>query len=77
MNSDLNALLVEVLRIPSERLSDELTMQDVEEWDSLRQMELIVAVEETYQIELSGDDIANMASISGIRKTVESKVGAA
>ncbi|MCB0332934.1 MAG: acyl carrier protein [Bdellovibrionales bacterium] len=77
MNSDLNALLVEVLRIPSDQLADELTMQDVEEWDSLRQMELIVAVEETFQIELSGDDIANMASISGIRKTVESKVGAA
>jgi acyl carrier protein len=74
MTDKLKELLIEVLQLPSGELSDDMTMETVEEWDSLRHMELIVAVEETFNFELTGDEIASMGSIGGIRKIVEAKV---
>lgn len=42
-------------------------MQDVEQWDSLKHMGLIVALEKHYSIELSGDEIAEMTSVGAIQ----------
>ena len=37
-------------------------VEDVKEWDSLRHIELIFALEETFGVEFSPDDIADLYS---------------
>lgn len=49
-------------------------MDDVSLWDSLRHMELIVAIEQKFGFELNFDEISSMNSIGGIRKLVDSKL---
>ena len=70
MEEKINQILAETLKVPTEKTSEDLTMDDVNNWDSLTHMNLIVAIEGELCIELTGDDIAEMTSFESIRKTV-------
>ena len=72
----IQKIMSEVLRIPPERIQDSMHMRDVEEWDSLKHMELILTIERACGIELSGDEIAEMTSLSAI-KAILAKHGVA
>lgn len=63
----MEKLMAEVLNIPQSRITDAMEMKQVAEWDSLKHMELIVAIEQAYAVELTGDEIAEMTSVRAIR----------
>ena len=62
-----------VLQLPATRITDDLAMKDVEAWDSLKHMELIVSVENTYGIELSFDEIVAMQTVSEIKRVLRQR----
>jgi len=66
----IQKLIAQVLNIPEQRVVDDMKMESTKEWDSLKHMELIVAIEQTYCIELTGDEIADMVSVSSIRAAI-------
>ena len=70
MEQKINDILVAILKVQKEKTSVDLTMDDVNNWDSLTHMNLIVAIEDEFGIEMSGDDIAEMISFGSIKKTV-------
>ena len=70
MEQKINDILIDVLKVQKEKTSEDLTMDDVNNWDSLTHMNLIVAIEDEFGIEMSGDDIAEMISFNSIKKTV-------
>ncbi len=70
MEKKINQILADTLKVPLEKTTEDLTMDDVNNWDSLTHMNLIVAIEGELGIELSGDDIAEMISFNAIRSTV-------
>ena len=63
----LNSILVRILKIKEHELVDQLTMNDVVLWDSLKHMELIVTIENELEIELSAEDIMEMTDVKTIR----------
>ena len=67
----LNKILVEQFEISENEVLKDLTMDDISAWDSLTHMGLIVAIENDFEIELSGDDIAEMTSCDAIRTVVK------
>lgn len=69
----LNPLLATTFKISENQLTDELTMDDVTLWDSLKHMELITTIENIMQIELTADDIVAMTSVKVIREIVDKK----
>ena len=59
-------MLMDTLKLSEQEL-DELTNQDKGCWDSFSQMNLIAAMEQTFGIECSLDDMADFVSVkSGI-----------
>ncbi|MCB9188192.1 MAG: acyl carrier protein [Flavobacteriales bacterium] len=70
MEEKINQVLVSTLKVTTEQAGQDLTMDDVNNWDSLTHMNLIVAIEDEFGIEMSGDDIAEMISFDAIKKTV-------
>jgi len=66
----ITKLIARVLRLPESKVVDSLHMRDAETWDSLKHMELIVAIEQACQIELTGDEIADMVSVGAIRQVL-------
>jgi acyl carrier protein len=63
----LTTLLADILGVPAATLGDATAMADVETWDSLRHIELVVRLEESCGIQLGPDDIVEMVTIGAIR----------
>jgi acyl carrier protein len=66
----VEGLLAEVLQIPAATITDELAMKDVEVWDSLKHMELIVSLEQNFEIQLSFEEIVSMQSVGEIKRVL-------
>ena len=70
MDDKIKILLAETLQIPAAGITDDLAMKDVEAWDSLKHMELVVSLEETFGIDLTFDEIVAMQSVREIKRVL-------
>jgi len=75
MMQKLETILGGTFRMPAEKITDGLSMKNLEIWDSLMHMNLIMSLEEVYGIELSMDEIMSMKDVATIRKIIAEKVG--
>jgi acyl carrier protein len=73
MNKQLAKKLASVFRIRESDINLALTQQDVSNWDSLTQMDLVISLEQEYDIVLDIDDIVKMTSVSHIVDVLRSK----
>lgn len=73
MDAKVENLLSEVLQMPASDITDDLTMKDVDAWDSLKHMELIVALEQGFEVQLSFDEIVAMQSVSAIKRVLRER----
>ena len=69
----LTELMADVLRMREDEITDDLSIDDTENWDSLRHMELIVTIEETFGIKLTADEIVAMVNIEAIQRILNGK----
>lgn len=67
MDRSVENLFAEVLQIPSAAITDDLAMKDIDAWDSLKHMELVVSLEQRFELQLSFDEIVAMQSVDGIK----------
>lgn len=63
-------LFSEVLLVAEDRVNEQLTFKDVPRWDSLAHMMLIARVEETYSIQMTGEEIASIRSFGDLKRIV-------
>ncbi len=70
VNGKVEALLADVLQIPAEQINDDLAMKDLDAWDSLKHMELIVALEQGFEVQLTFDEIVVMQSVREIKRVL-------
>ncbi len=73
MESQLRELMAELLRMPQNEITGTLTMKETDSWDSLKHMELIVTLEETFDVQLTADEIITMLDMEGITKVLTDK----
>lgn len=73
MAQSLRTLLSSLLKIPDSDLRNELRVDDVETWDSLKHMELVVMLEQGFSIELDIDDITKIQSIGAVFEVMRNK----
>ena len=68
---ELQEIFREVFEDDSIILSYETTSEDIEDWDSLAQMQLIMEIEKKYKIRFSVKDIENAKNVGEFVKLVE------
>lgn len=73
MDEAVENLLSEVLQMPASKINNEMAMKDVDAWDSLKHMELIVLLEQTFSVELSFDEIVAMQSVGEIKRVLRDR----
>jgi acyl carrier protein len=54
-------------------LTPELTAKDVPGWDSFKQIEIIIAVEEAYQIRFRTKDLDSLHNVGDLARTILEK----
>lgn len=58
--------IAEVLGVPHSEVGPDTGPGTITKWDSLAHIQLVAAIEETYEVQLSMDEIINMLSVNEI-----------
>lgn len=73
MNADqqLCQIVAKLLELPEDEVTPERTIESYGVWDSLRHLEIITEVEDTFDVMLDMDAIMEVECIGDIRKAIE------
>ena len=74
MENRLKKVMSEVLGIDETLINDETSQDSIDKWDSLKHMNLVVALEEEFEIEFEDEDIENLLNYKLIKITIEEKL---
>lgn len=55
-------------------INDAMTANDVDEWDSLSHIELIINIESEFKLKLTVDDIINLKNVGEMITLIDSKL---
>jgi acyl carrier protein len=69
--TQLTSLIAEVIDVDSELIEDHTVRSDVDAWDSLAQLGVIAALEETYGVTFSTADMQACDSVPSIRLVLQ------
>ena len=64
-------IVSDVLRIKKSNISLKTSMNKVEQWDSLKQMQIIIAIEDELNIKFSEDNLSEANSVRKLIDTVK------
>jgi acyl carrier protein len=71
MDERIRAIMAEVLRLPAERIDADAAIGTVPNWDSTAHMRMMIALEDTFGVELDESRMVEMTSFAKIRNTIE------
>ena len=62
-----------VFEIPVEQIQDKSSPDTIESWDSLKHMNMVVALEEEFEVEFTDDEILEMMNYALIKSILMGK----
>lgn len=74
MPDRLNQIIADIFEIDPKEVTDNLTRDDIELWDSLSHLRLITAVEEGLGVRFTMSEIESIDSIGVLRRLVAERV---
>ncbi len=75
LRDKVNGIFQEVFDDDKLQIHDAMTAKDVEEWDSLNHINLIVAVERALKIKFTTKEVSNLANVGEFLTVIRSKLG--
>jgi len=73
MEQKLKKIMTDLFEIQQDRITDDLSINNTEKWDSLKHIELIASIEEEFKITLTADQIVEMTSFAEIKRILREK----
>lgn len=70
----LNEIFIDVLDLDECELTDETSANDIEEWDSLSHIQLIVAIEKALKIKFSSLEIMKWKNVGEMVDSIQEKI---
>jgi len=69
----IKSIMSTVFEIPEEQIKDNSSPDTIESWDSLKHMNLIIALEEEFEVEFTDNEIFEMMNYSLIKSIITGK----
>ncbi len=69
----LREIMATALEIPAVAIREDSTKDEIEEWDSLGHVHIMVALEQAFDLYMDVDDFAELDSVQAILKYLESE----
>lgn len=73
----VRSLASDLFATPSERITAESSPETIETWDSIQHLNLVLALEEKFGLQLSPEEIEQMHTIGQVTQVIESKLQSA
>jgi len=70
----VNSIFVNVLDNPDIIINDKTTSADIEEWDSLNHIQLVVAIEKHFNIRFTAAEIVNFSNVGEMCEAIDLKI---
>ena len=74
VKNELQSVFRDVFDDDSIELFNEMTAADIEDWDSLSHVQLIVAIEKYFKLKFSTGDIMNLKNVGEMIALIERKL---
>lgn len=74
---ELREVVAEALEVKPARVTPELAMGDIPEWDSIAHLRLFTALEEVFGVRFSMQEITQLTSFAAIAQAIEQRAKAA
>jgi len=66
MNERVRHILGVVLKMPKKQIGETLSADDTSNWDSIRHLNLVMALEEAFGVSFSSDELGHLTSYRAI-----------
>lgn len=73
MSSKVFEIVARIMGVPVDAVSLESSPETLENWDSLRHMKLILAIEESLGVQFSDEDIVSIKNVQDLLARVEAR----
>jgi acyl carrier protein len=67
-------IMSNVFEVPVSEISEESSFDTIESWDSIRHLNLILALEEEFEITIPDEEVGNLVNYKLIELTVNEQV---
>jgi len=74
---EIRSIASDILGVPAESLSASSSPDSIESWDSVQHLNLVLALEEKFGLQLSPEEIEQMKNLGETAKLIEAKLQAA
>lgn len=74
METRIKQVMSDVLDVDINDINEDTSPETLEAWDSLKQMNLIVALEEEFNLEFTDEEIEDLLNFKLIKLTIEERV---
>ena len=61
-------ILEEIFGLSRNKITDDIAYNSYQPWDSLKHLQMVAMIEETFDIELEMDDIIDMSTVGKIKE---------
>ena len=75
MKDKVLMIISNIMNVPIKLLNEESSPDNVESWDSLKHLNLILAIEQDFGITLSDEEIIEMMNVQLILEILKNKIG--
>ncbi len=70
LKEEVREIIADILGISAENLPCEVEMEDVEGWDSMRNVMILSALEDKYDIMFPEDDVFDLVSVNAFAEEI-------
>lgn len=71
---EIKEIMIDIFDDEDLRITMETNADDIEEWDSLAQMNIMVSVSKHFKVKFSVEEIANLHNVGDLVKAVRAKL---
>ena len=70
MSETIRLIMSKIFQIPPEDIKPEISPEDIERWDSLKHMQLVIALEDELGITFPDETVPNLVSYKAIVEAI-------
>jgi acyl carrier protein len=74
MESRIKNVMAAVFEISVEEINDQTSSDSIDSWDSLNLMNLVVSLEEEFEIQFDDEEIVDMLNFKLIKEIISQKI---